>query len=78
MRRSQRRQRVSVHDALHEVQRDRWQCQTCRAPAQIGKPHCLPCEIYWEDVQAAEVEAAERADQARVLRAALEEQNDER
>lgn len=29
-----------------------WKCRTCDRPSEgEGKPHCLSCRIYWEDVE---------------------------
>lgn len=36
--------------ALDEQKADRWQCQTCSAPADEGSSYCRYCAMYWEDV----------------------------
>lgn len=29
-----------------------WKCRTCERPSEgEGKPYCLSCSIYWEDVE---------------------------
>lgn len=42
--------KLTVPDALAEVERDRWQCETCTAPAEENGRYCLSCCLYWNDV----------------------------
>lgn len=42
---------ADILDALAEAKEAaKWKCETCEQPAQEDKPHCLSCELYWQDV----------------------------
>lgn len=44
--------KLTISQALAEVEDDKWQCETCTAPAMEDGPHCLSCKLYWADVEA--------------------------
>jgi len=41
--------KLKTHEALQAVEDERWQCETCSAPAQEHERFCLSCQIYWAD-----------------------------
>lgn len=38
------------HEALQQVEDERWQCETCQAPAEEDERRfCRHCKTYWND-----------------------------
>ncbi len=40
---------MKVHEALTEVEEDRWQCLTCSDAREENGDYCMSCRMYWED-----------------------------
>lgn len=53
--------KLRIPDALEEVRRDRWKCETCTAPAEEESTFCLHCGMYWEDVRNGMFDEIERS-----------------